>query len=155
MQPFMRQPPRLYEPTQSLRLRTIGHAALTALMPVFYPCGKKVLPETIANIMADPLAVAVWFMDDGNVKRNSDGDCVGYNLNTQSFTHQENTTIQRLFWDVCGIHASVEKNKGYFRIGMYQKESREKFRDLIKQHVIPSMQYKLGYVGDSLRTRRD
>ena len=144
LKPFTHTPPKLYAPTQSVRLRTVSHATFTALRQLFYRDGKKILPETIPQIIADPLAVAVWFMDDGNIKRNTHGCCVGYNINTQSFTHEENRHIQKLFLDIWKIHAMLENNNGYCRIGVYQKESRERFYDLVNTHIIPSMRYKLG-----------
>ena len=143
MQPFTRNPIRLYEPTQSLRLRTIGHSTLTELRSKFYREGKKRLPADIRDILQDSLALAVWFMDDGNAKRR--GNIVeGYNLNTQSFSKRENELLVHHFKNLYGIRACVEKNKGYYRIGIYSAESRNLFRGLFDWHILPSMQYKLG-----------
>ena len=154
LQPFTRNPLRLYESTQSLRLRTIGHSTFTELRAKFYRDGKKVLPSDIRDVLQDSLALAVWFMDDGNVRRRK-GVIGGYNLNTQSFTEEENTLVAKEFMDLYGIHACVEKNNGYHRIGIYAEESRNIFRSLFDWHVVPSMQYKLGSICDSLRTCRD
>lgn len=143
MQPFTRNPVRLYEPTQSLRLRTIGHSTFTALRAIFYPDGKKILPETIANIIADPLSVAVWFMDDGNARKVG-GELKGYHLNTQSYSLEENGLIRNLFEEIYDIHPTIEQNHRYYRIAISRKESRDKFRDLIGKFIIPSMEYKLG-----------
>lgn len=150
LQPFVRKPPRLYEPTKSVRLRTISHPTLTKLMSDFYRNGKKILPLSIEEIIGDPLAVAVWFMDDGNaVIRNH--KLVGYHLNTQSYTQSENKTISDAFNKKYGIRSTVEKNHKYYRIGIWQKDSRHSFHELVAKHVIPSMEYKLGHIGDSLR----
>jgi len=35
---------------------------------VFYRDGKKIIPENIAEYLANPVTMAVWFMDDGNIK---------------------------------------------------------------------------------------
>ena len=90
-----------------------------------------------------PLVLAVWFMDDGNIVK-SNNKPRGYHLNTQSFSFLENKRIVTLFEKMHGIHSNTEDNHGYFRIAIWQKESREKFRELIKEFIIPSMQYKLG-----------
>src|SRR3989344_7018783 len=136
LQPFVRKVPRPYEPTQSIRLRTISHSALTELMSVFYRDGKKVLPSTIDEIITDSLALAVWFMDDGNVI-NRYGVFGGYHLNTQSFSLDENGKIAKILEEMHGIHANLERNHGYVRLSIMRKESREKFRELIQKHVIP------------------
>jgi len=112
-------------------------------MSVFYPKGKKVLPSIIEEIIIDPLALAVWFMDDGNVIR-AHGAVKGYHLNTQSFDLAEHHRLIQAFAQVHGIHANIEKNNRYLRLSIFQRESREKFRDLVQPHVLPSMQYKLG-----------
>jgi len=153
LKPFTRTPIKPYAPTQSLRLRTISHATFTELRSVFYHDGKKVLPETIAEIIKDPLAVAVWFMDDGNVVQDKNGTH-GYHINTQSFDEKEQRKIAHLFAEIWGIDCTLQRNKGKFRI-FVRKHSMEHFLMLIQLHIIPSMQYKLGHIGDSLRTRRD
>lgn len=142
LQPFTHNPLRLYEPTKSIRLRTISHSALTALMSVFYPNGKKILPNDIADIIADPLALAVWFMDDGNAV-NDKGATRGYHINTQSFSEEENATICASFVHIHGIDCTIQKNNG--EVGIFvRRRSMGKFANIISQHILPSMQYKLG-----------
>lgn len=143
LQPFVRTAPRWYEPTRSYTMRTISHSELTALHAEFYPNGKKILPEQIAKYMANPLVLVVWFMDDGNAK-SVRGELVGYHLNTQSFTLEENVLIADIFQQLYGIRPHIERNHKYYRIGISARASREKFYDLVKDLVIPSMQYKLG-----------
>ena len=140
---FILTPPWLYEKVQSLKIRTISHPTLTILRDEFYKDRQKVLPKNIADIMSDPLALAVWFMDDGNIVRKN-AKVVGYNLNTQSFSKKENEHIVRIFKDVHQINFLLDKNKGKYRLGVWQKQSREAFSNLIEEYVIPSMQYKLG-----------
>jgi hypothetical protein len=144
LKPFVHSPPKLYVPTQALRLRTVSHATFTALRAIFYRDGRKILPNTIELIMADPLSVAVWFMDDGGIARRKDGEVKGYLLNTQSFTHEENGKIAALLEEKHGIHAIVTRNHKYYRVEIYQKESRNRFRNLIEKFILPSMQYKIG-----------
>lgn len=143
LKPFVLKKPYLYEPVQSLKLRTISHPDLTELRPVFYENGKKRLPRTIEHIIADPLAIAVWFMDDGNA-RLWNGKFVGYNLNTQSFTFEENRRIAQLFRLTHQIEPIVVRNNGYFRLSIGKQDSCRRFRKLIEAKVIPSMAYKLG-----------
>lgn len=153
LRPFTHTPPKLYAPTQSVRLRTISHATFTELFTLFYRDGKKILPDAIKNIVADPLAVAVWFMDDGNAYLDH-GVLRGFHLNTQSFTEEENARIRALFAEVWGIACTIQMNNGKHRI-FVRKQSMEDFAELVRPFIIPSMQYKLGHIGDSLRTRRD
>ena len=141
--PFVLTAPRWYERTHSYTLRTISHTDLTTLYREFYPNGKKILPLRLKEYIKNPLILALWFMDDGNAIRLK-GVLKGYHLNTQSFTEAENRMIVRLFVEVHGIHAYVERNNGYFRVGICAKASRDAFRNLINKYVIQSMQYKFG-----------
>jgi len=146
--PFVLTKPRWYERTRSYTIRTISHQEFSNLRKEFYPQGIKILPDRIEEYLQNPLTLAVWFMDDGNaVIRN--GKVVGYHLNTQSFTKEENQKIARLFEELFGIRFVIEKNNGSYRIGVWQKDSREMFRNLIDSHIIPSMRYKLGLISDS------
>lgn len=143
LHPFVLTPPKLYEPTQALRVRTISHPELTALHKLFYKNGKKVLPENIREIIKSSLALAVWFMDDGNaIIRN--GKLVGYNLNTQSFSFQEHKILICVFNEVYDIYPVIERNKKWYRLAVSKKLSRKIFRSIIQEHIIPSMKYKLG-----------
>lgn len=145
LQPFVRTPPRFYEPTLSYTIRTVSHSELSKLYTEFYLNGKKVLPLRLEDYLKNPLTVAVWFMDDGNIVRVRKGGSVkGYHLNTQSFSRIENALIEKLFKDLHGINSNIEINHGYSRVAIWQKKSREKFKQLIAEHIIPSMQYKLG-----------
>ncbi len=143
LKPFVLTAPRLYERTRSYTIRTISHSELTELRKFFYPFGKKVIPKIIAEYLKSALVLAVWFMDDGNaVIRES--KLRGYHLNTQSFTFDENEQLSSLLKKLHGIESSVESNKGYYRIGIWQKASRDKFRGLIEAYIVPSIRYKLG-----------
>ena len=127
----------------SLTIRTISHPELTALRSIFYPQGKKIIPHNINDFIEDPLVIAVWFMDDGNAQIRK-GKLCGYNINSQSFTYDENLSVLKALNDLYSIECTLEKNHGKFRIGIYRQNSRETFKRLINAHVLQSMKYKLG-----------
>jgi len=120
--------------------RTISHPILTNLSDIFYPDKKKIIPKNIENFL-NPTVIAVWYMDDGNIRRDN-GKVYGYYLNTQSFSEEENHNLKGILKDKFGINFLVLKNKGKHRL--YVGVDRNKFRNLIDDLVIPSMQYKLG-----------
>jgi len=143
LKPFVLTPPKLIKSTQALILRTMSHSDLTELKSVFYPQNKKVLPKNIRLIIQDSLALAVWFMDDGNIVKKN-GKLAGYNLNTQSFSKDENILLINIFRELYNINFMLDRNKNKYRLGVWQKQSREDFRSLIERFVISSMRYKLG-----------
>lgn len=135
-------PPKYSERTRSLRLSTVSHPELTALHEQFYWDGRKVLPRDFTAMLHNPLMLAVWFMDDGNVRRQY-GSTYGYHLNTQSFTDAENELLQHAFMEELGISAMLHRNHGKYRI-YFGAAGREEFRKIVAPYVIPSMRYKLG-----------
>jgi len=141
--PLVLTPPQQYVRTRSVWFRTISHPELTRLHAVFYRDGKKIIPENIAEYLANPVTMAVWFMDDGNIK-SGNGKVRGYNLNTQSFSREENIRLRDAIEAVHGIGSSIEHNHHYYRLGIYHRQSREKFVSLVREFVIPSLQYKIG-----------
>lgn len=132
--------PRYYEKHQSITFRTISHPELTVLRNIFYRNNKKIIPENIKDFLENPMTIAVWFMDDGNIRKNS-GKIYGYYLNTQSFTKKENIILANIFKDNFGIKCLVIKNHEKYRL--YVSSDREKFFHLIKEFLIKSMKYKL------------
>jgi hypothetical protein len=135
-------PPRYYARNQSLTIKTISHPEITQLAKLFYCNSRKVLPDNVIDIIRDPISLAVWFMDDGNIIRR-EGKVYGYHLNTQSFSREENDIISQILYKVHGIENLLEKNHGRYRIRIMRKESRSKFQDIIRQYILPEMKYKL------------
>lgn len=135
-------PPKVYEPTRCVHFRTVSHPTLTVLHKIFYSHGKKMITAEMQHFIEDPVVVAVWFMDDGNVCRHNN-NVYGYHLNTQSFSQSENQSLQTVFGAVWGLRCTVQKNNGYYRL-YFGAEEADDFRALIQPHIIPTMRYKLG-----------
>lgn len=131
--------PKLNRRGNSVHFNTISHSEITDLAKLFYVGNKKIIAK---KLILDPLLLAIWFMDDGNVIRRN-GKVYGFHLNTQSFTNEENLRLIELFKKTYGITVLPELNKGRYRLRIMQRESRKKFVDLIKSYIIPSMNYKI------------
>ncbi len=139
---FILSEPKVYERTKSISFRTISHHQLTEFYGMFYPQGKKVIPKNISDLIKNPLTIAVWFMDDGNIRKTK-GKVYGYYLNTQSFSLKENKILIKALKDNFGIEAMPMKNHGRYRIYIGAK-GKNSFLKIMKDFVIESMQYKIG-----------
>ena len=69
--------------SMNIGFSTLSHIEFEEVREKFYVDRRKVVPE---DLKLTPLAMAVWFMDDGSRKSNQ---CRGVYLNTQSFTTLE------------------------------------------------------------------
>lgn len=132
--------PKLHRATNSIRFGTVSHPELTSFHNMFYKGRKKVIPRNIGNLLS-PLTLAVWFMDDGNVRRV--GNAVyGYYINSHSFSESENKYLAHIMESKYGFRSMVLKNHGKHRI--YIGSDREKFTNVVRENIISSLHYKLG-----------
>ncbi len=116
------------------RFTTRQHPELTELFSRFYKNGRKLVPE----FRADPVTIAVWFMDDGSMCRSSD-----VYFNTQQFDFEDQKRCMALLSEFA-IESSLNRDKQYWRIRII-KSSLPKLWTLITPNIIPAMNYKLGY----------
>ena len=83
-----------------------------------------------------PEGVAVWFLDDGYIDRNS------AHLFTHSFSEAENYLAKEWLLKKFGIKANVYKRRQYYYLRI-NVESTEKIVNWVKALNIPSMMYKV------------
>jgi recombination protein RecA len=101
----------------------------------FYREGTKVVPENIAQMLT-PLALAVWFMDDGAA------DFAGVTFQTHSFRREEVDTLQEALNDRFGLAVNRRRNKGAW-ILYVRANSLEQLRRIVSPHLLPEFEYKL------------
>ena len=125
---------------------TVSHGAFRFYAQQFYENKHKILPKLIHKWLS-PLAMAVWFMDDGSLKSNHHRALI---FNTQSFSKTEVTRLSKIMEDKFGI-AMVLRKQSRKTEELYQlitvKDGAEKLAEIIKPYVLPSMKYKLGKLG--------
>ncbi len=100
---------------------------------IFYPKGKKLIPGSVAEILS-PLSLAVWFMDDGFLRKD---DAIA--IATDKFSPRGLKLVVADLDKKYGVHASIVKS-GRLYLG---KESTGRFVKIIRPYVVPSMLYKL------------
>ncbi len=109
---------------------------------LFYKNGVKHIPN---DLIIDPLALAVWFMDDGNKSRSS------IYLNTQQFILNDQIQLMNILRKELGIESTLNKDKTYYRIRI-RTSSTPKFVSLIDQFILKDFRYKLPLCYDPVST---
>ena len=104
----------------------------------FYKDKKKVIPKLIHRWLT-PLSLAVWFMDDGSIKSKNHKARI---INTQGFEKKEVLRLMSALKSKFGIQSKLRKQKDGYQI-MILSESADEFAMLIKNHLHPSMMYKI------------
>ena len=106
---------------------------------VFYPDDKKHIPKNLADLLRDPLSLAVWYMDDGYYY---DRDKVSY-LYLGRVDKAEAEIAQLAIEKNFGVSSKVldKKQKGF---ALYFSPSETiKFHKIIKKFILPFFDYKI------------
>ncbi|TSC62663.1 MAG: homing endonuclease [Parcubacteria group bacterium Greene0416_14] len=105
---------------------------------LFYPDGKKHIPETLSEILTDPLSLAVWYMDDGYFDARSKNSYFYLGRVTEHEAEIAKAAIKKNF----GISGTVydKKKKGYTLF--FPVQATVALRDCIHSFVLPLFDYK-------------
>jgi len=117
------------------RFFTKQHPELSKMHQQFYCKGKKIIPF---NLKLDPIILGIWWMDDSSMCSKSD-----FYLNTQQFGIKDQKILLKKIKNL-GLEAKLNKDKEYYRI-RFLSSSIPQLRIILKDILIPSMYYKLGY----------
>ena len=104
----------------------------------FYENRRKIVPKLIRKMLS-PLALAVWYMDDGSIKSNAHRTIL---FNTHSFDKKNIKLLQDALMENFNIKTTVRKQKEGLQIYVLS-ESVDNLKNTIKKYIIPSMKYKL------------
>jgi len=113
------------------RFTTLSLPELTPFYRAFYREGRKVVPP----LRLTPLAMAVWFMDDG---------CKSYRalyLNTQQFDRDDQERLIAMLKGQWGIRSALNRDKTYYRIRI-AVGSVGRFKAIVEPHVLAQLRYK-------------
>lgn len=108
---------------------------------LFYANGRKCLPKDLVKILSQPLALAVWYMDDGSFYQNNHNRYSMIYLGRVSPEEAEiaQTAISQNFKINTKIYD--KKKKGYALF--FSVAETRKLHDLIRPYTLPLFNYKL------------
>ncbi len=101
----------------------------------FYQSGRKVVPVTIAEHLT-PLALAVWFMDDGAA------DYAGVTFQTHNFSLEEVRRLEGVLKEKYGLATTIRSNKRGWIIYV-KASSLGRLEEVIRPHLLRGFSYKL------------
>lgn len=116
--------------------RTLRHPNITIFHKKFYKNAIKIVPKDIENFL-DPLAFAVWIMDDGSLNRDK------IDISTYSFKLKEIILLQKAIVKRFSLDSNyyMDRDKG-FRM-YFRKSEMQKLTRVISDFIIPNLQYKI------------
>ncbi len=131
-------------PRIAYRFTTRSLPVFTEYYERFYIGNKKTVPK---DLVLTPLALAVWFMDDGTRIRSA------LYLNTQQFSFEEQIILQNILLRTFGLESHLNRDKQYLRIRVTTNSSL-KMKAFIDPYILPTFQYKLALNPVTTRSSR-
>ena len=142
---FVNTPPKIRKSiafgkeTTNYRFSTLSVGNFRFFAQQFYKNKKKIIPSLIQRWLT-PLSMAVWFMDDGQIKSKKHRALL---INTQCFSKKDLGKLQKALEEKFGIKTNLKKEPTGWRLYILS-ETVAKFVKLINPYILPSMRKKLG-----------
>lgn len=122
---------------EEFRFKTLAHPLFLKYHTCFYNNNIKILNYDILKEL-DALGIAIWYMDDGFVTKDS------FELSTLSFSETEVDFLRDLLYNKFNILTTKVLERRCNKYSIYiLKESKNDFINLIEPYIIDSMKYKL------------
>jgi hypothetical protein len=131
-----RNDPRTGRTYRSLRFYT--KAALREFRDAFYEDRRKIVPAQVGDLL-DPMALSVWFMDDGGRGARTPKGLV---FNTSCYSEREQITLQAAFAERFGVDVSIHRVGRGSQLYVRSK-SFDRFVSIVSPYLVPQMRYKL------------
>ena len=122
------------------RVQSNSNPDLGKWRKMFYPDGKKMIPESLPNILTQPEGLAVWYMDDGYYDPINKGSFLYLGRVTKQEAEIARDTIERNFRIASKVYDKKQKGYALYFSVLETKKLHEK----IKNSVLPMFAYKLG-----------
>lgn len=129
---------------------TNANTQIEEIVTQFYSSGRKCVSKGILDNL-DELSLAVWHMDDGTVDWNFRSKEYGWNsqpsisLCTDSFTVEECELIVEWFKTKYKLEPVIRFSAKKHPHIKFNTKHTEKFLNIVRPYIIPSMQYKCDY----------
>ena len=105
----------------------------------FYPQGKKRIPENLAEYVSAPIALAVWYMDDGYYSPVQKHSFLYLGRVSRAEAEYAAEAIRRSFGFIPRVYDKKDKGFALF----FSVAETKKLHALIAPEVLPSFAYKL------------
>ena len=121
------------------RLQSHATPELGKWCALFYTDGAKHIPKTLAKLLTEPIALAVWYMDDGFYEPKQKHSFIYLGRVTREEADTARDAIERNFSLVPRVYDKKDKGFALF----FPVKETKKMHALIRKHVCESMNYKL------------
>jgi recombination protein RecA len=127
---------------KKVRFDTLTLSIFNKFRKIFYVGNTKIVPSNISRYLTSPLALAVWYLDDGGKKT----DCKAYRLHTNCYSLPEVEVLKEGLRKNFGISFTIHKQgKGFLLYIGARNGQANRFCEVVKpvvSSIIPNMLLK-------------
>jgi hypothetical protein len=131
-----------------VRVLTKKHPLYTHLWRRFYHERRKTVDSFLMNQLT-PLGLALWYQDDGNLKNHE--SYLTPMLETNCFNVAEHAIMTKALADNFHLEFRANHLNAKYLILRLRRKDREKFFDIIREFIHPTMAYKIMDDGKTVR----
>lgn len=131
-----------------VRVITKTHPTYTHLHKRFYHNGRKTIDQFLMEHLT-PLGLALWYQDDGNLKNHE--NYLTPMLETNCFNVVEHAVMTKALADKFHIEFRANHLNAKYLMLRLRRKDRERFFDIIRDYIHPTMAYKIQDDGKTLR----
>ena len=123
-----------------VRVLSKTHPTYTHLRNRFYHNGRKTIDAFLMEHLT-PLGLAIWYMDDGNLKNHE--NYLTPMLETNCFNVAEHLIMTKALADKFQLEFRANHLNAKYLMLRLRRKDRGKFFDIIREHIHPTMAYKI------------
>lgn len=135
-----------------VRVISKTHPFYTHLWKRFYHNGRKTI-DTFLMERLTPLGLAIWYQDDGTLKNHE--NYLTPMLETNSFNVAEHLIMTKTLANKFHIEFRANHLNSKYLMLRLRRKDREKFFDIIREYVHPTMAYKIQDDGKTIMSTGD
>jgi hypothetical protein len=135
-----------------VRVLSKTHPTYTHLRNRFYHNGRKTVDAFLMDHLT-PLGLAIWYMDDGNLKNHE--DFLTPMLETNGFNVAEHLIMTKALADKFHLEFRTNHLNARYLCMRLRRKDRDGFFDIIREHIHPTMAYKIQDDGKSIMPTGD
>lgn len=133
---------------QYIRAQSYSGAEFGKLQRLFYKDNLKVIPDKITTLLKDPRALAVWFMDDGYFYAR---DKMAY-FYLPPYDPNSLKNLMETLKSNFNLEPVLKKKRRGELVLVFSVPETVKLLILVKNFIIPAMEYKLKILFDPVST---
>lgn len=122
-----------------IRHQSNSSPELGKLQKLFYPDGRKKIPENLSGLIRSDISLAIWYLDDGYYYQKDNS----MYLYLGKVSKKEAQIASKAILEKFGIQNSIldKKNKGF--VLYFSPKEIPKLKLIVEKYIMPSMAYKL------------